>query len=104
MSYFSKPYNCSKNKIEVELNLSSYARKSDLKMQQALMHQNLLKKTDLADVKSGIDELDIDKLKNVHSGLSSLKSNVDKLDIGKLEITPIDLSKLNDVVKKDWIW
>ena len=48
-----------------------------------------------------MDELDIDKLKNVTSGLSSLKSKVDKSDIGKLETTPVDLSKLSDVIKND---
>ena len=45
--------------------------------------------------------MDIDKLKNVPSNLSSLKSKVDKLDIGKLETTPVDLSKLSNIVKND---
>ena len=31
MSYFPEPYTCSQNKIKVELNLSNYATKSDLK-------------------------------------------------------------------------
>ena len=48
-----------------------------------------------------MDELDIGKLKNVTSGLSSLKSKVDKSDIGKLETTPVDLSKLSDAIKND---
>ena len=44
-------------------------------------------------------------MKNVPTNLSNLKSKVDKLDIGKLETTPVDLSNLskrseNDVVKK----
>ena len=59
------------------------------------------KKTDLAHLKSDVDKLDIDKLKNVPSGLNSLKSKVDKLDFGKLETTPLDLSKLSKVVKND---
>ena len=59
------------------------------------------KRTDFPNVDSDADELDIDKLKNVPSGLSSLKSKVDKLDIGKLETTPVDLRKLSDVVKND---
>ena len=42
-----------------------------------------------------MDKLDIDKLKNVPSSLSSLKSKVDKLDIVKLETAPVDLSKLS---------
>ena len=59
------------------------------------------KKTDLANLKSDVDNLDIDNLKNVPSGLNTLKSKVDKLDIGKLETTLVDLSKLSNVVKND---
>ena len=68
MSFVPKPHTHSKSKIEVELYLSNYATKSDLKLQQVLIHQILLKKVDLASSKSGVDELDIDKLKNVPSG------------------------------------
>ena len=49
-------------------------------MQQVLIHHLLLKKTDLASLKPDVDKLDIDRLKNVTSGLSSLKSKVDELD------------------------
>ena len=43
------------------------------------------KRTDFPNVDSDADELDIDKLKNVPSGLSSLEFwSLDKLDIGKL--------------------
>ena len=45
--------------------------------------------TDLAILKSNVDKLDIDELKNVPSGLSSWRSKVDQLDIGKLETTPV---------------
>ena len=70
-------------------------------MQQVLIHQTLLKKTDLPNLKSDVGKLDIDKLKNVSSNLSNLKSKVDKLDIDKLVLVPVDLSKLSDVVKSD---
>ena len=59
------------------------------------------KKTDLANLKSDVDKLDINKSKNVPSGLNSLKTKEDKLNIGKLEITPVDLSKLSIVIKND---
>ena len=39
-------------------------------------------------------------LKNIPSNLSNLKSKVDQLDIGKLETVPLRLNKLNNVVKK----
>ena len=34
MSYFLEAYTCSKNKRKIELDLSKYATKSDLKAQQ----------------------------------------------------------------------
>ena len=48
-----------------------------------------------------MDELDIDKLRNVWTNLIDLKSKVDKLDIDKLAPVPVDLSKLSDVVKNN---
>ena len=68
-------------------------------MQQVLTHQNLWKKIDLANLKSDLDQLDIDKFKNVPTNLSNLKNKVDKLDIDKLVLVPVDLSKLSKIVK-----
>ena len=59
------------------------------------------KKTDLINLKSNVDKLDIDKLWTISDKLSNLKSEVDKLDIGKLTTTPVDLSKLSNVIKND---
>ena len=64
------------------------------------------KKTSLANLKSDVDKLDIDKLKNVPTNLRNFKSKVDKVDVYKLVPVPVDLSKLsdtvrNEVVKKD---
>ena len=64
-----------------------------------LIHQILLKKTDLANLKSDIEKLDFDKLKNVPTNLGNLKNKVDNLDVEKLIPVPVDLSKLTDVVK-----
>ena len=66
-----------------------------------LIHQNLLKKVDLANLKSNVDKLDIDKLKNVLTNSNNLKSKVDKLDVDKLVYVLVDLSKLTDELKKD---
>ena len=48
-----------------------------------------------------MDKLDIDKLKNIQTNLSNLKSKVNKLDVDALIPVPVDLSKLSDVVKND---
>ena len=81
--------------------MSNYATKADFKNVTGVDTSSFAKKTDLANIKSDINKLDIDKLKNVPSNLNNLKSKVDKLEIGKLETTPVDLSKLSNVVKND---
>ena len=48
-----------------------------------------------------MDKLDIDKLKNIQTNLSNLKSKVNELDVDGLISVPVDLSKLSDVVKND---
>ena len=75
--------------------MSNYATKADLKNAIGVDTSYFAKKAALAYLKSDMDKLDTDKLKNVPSGLSSLKSKVDKLDIGKSETAPVDLSKLS---------
>ena len=44
--------------------------------------------------------MDIDKFKNVPTNLSNLKSKIDKLDVDKLVTVPVELSEPSDVVKK----
>ena len=77
--------------------MSNYVTKANLKNATDIDTSNFAKKTNLANLKSDVDKLDIDKFKNVPTSLSKLKSKVDKLNIGKLETTPVDLSKLSDV-------
>ena len=45
-------------------------------------------------MKSNVDKLDIDKLKNVPTNFKNLKSKADKVDVDKLVPVPIDLNKL----------
>ena len=92
--------------MKVELDLSNYATKADLKNATGVDTLDSAKETDLANLKSDVDKLDIDKLKNVPTNLSNLKSKVDKLDVDKLVSVPVNLSKLrvevkNNAVKKD---
>ena len=58
---------------------------------------DFVENTNLANLKSDVDKLDIDKLKNAPTNLSNLKSKVDKLDDDKLAFVQVDLSKLSDV-------
>ena len=76
--YFPKLFKCFGRNINVKVDLSSYATKTDLKNVTHVDTSSFALKTNLA----------------------GLKTEVDKLDINKLEPVPVDLSKLSDVVKK----
>ena len=96
--YFPEPKS-SRGKVKVELDLSNCAIKTDLKNETGINTSKFANKVDLAHLKSNVDKLDIDKLKNVPSGFGSLKSKVDKLYVDKLVPVSVDLSKLSDAVK-----
>ena len=75
--------------------------KQDLKNLAGVDTSKFAKKVDLASLKSNVDKLDTDKLKNVPNNLNNLKSKVDKLDVHKLVHVPVELSNLSDAVKND---
>ena len=78
IQYFPPYRSCGRN-IKVELDLSSYVTKTDLKNVTHLDVSSFASKTNLA----------------------SLKTEVDKIGVGKLKTVPVDLSKLSNVVKND---
>ena len=103
--YFLEPKSLG-GRVKLELDLSNYATKVNIKKATRVNTSSFAKQVDLVNIKSNVDKLDIVKLKNVPSNLSSLKSKIDKLDADKLILVSVDLSKLinvvkNDVVKKD---
>ena len=99
--YFSKPYEPFGGDINVKVDSSNYATKSDLKNATGIDTFKLAAKSDLISLKAEVDKLDIDKLQSVANDLGNLKSKVDKLDIVKLRTIPVDLGKLSNVVKND---
>ena len=98
--YFPKSNSLGAN-VKLELDLSKYATKSDLNNATWVDAPSFAKKIDLANLKSDVDKLEFDRLKNVPTNLNNLKSKVDKLDADKLVPFPVDLSKLSDIVKND---
>ena len=76
--YFPEPFRSFGGNINVKVDLSNYATKTDLKNVTHVDFSSFALKINLA----------------------SLKTEVDKLNIDKLAPVPADLSKLNDVVKK----
>ena len=97
--YFPEPKS-SGERVKIELDLCNYATKVDLKNAAGVDTSKFAKKVDLANLKSNVGKLDIDKI-NVTTNLSNLKSKVDKLDVDKLVPGLVDLSKLSDAVKND---
>ena len=82
--------------MNVELDLSHYAKRADIRNATGNDTQNLLKKwTWLI--------LNLMYINQISSNLRNLKSKVDKLDIRKLETTPVDLSNLSNVLRNDVI-
>ena len=78
-----------------------YETKADLKNATWVNTSSFAKKTDLAKLKSYVEKLDIDKLKNEPTNSRNLKGKVDKLHADKLVSVPVDLSKVSDLVKND---
>ena len=77
---FPKPFNSHfGDSIKVKINLSNYATKTDIKNISNVDTSSFALKINLAD----------------------LKTEVDKVDIDKLVPIPVDLSKLSDVLKND---
>ena len=62
MSYFP-PYSHSKNKIEVEINLSNFATKYDLRNRTSVDTSQFDKKDHLPNLKSEVDKLAVVQLK-----------------------------------------
>ena len=99
IKYQKKKNPKSLEKVKVELNLSNYPTKTDLKNATRIYTASIVKKVHLINSKFNVDKLDIDKLKNVPTDLSNLKSKVDKLDVDKLLTITVNLCKLSDAVE-----
>ena len=81
ISYYP-PYKSSRNNIKVELDLSNYATKDDVKNITHVDVSSYATKTNLAALKTEVDKIDVDKLKTVPDDLAQL-SNVVKNEVVK---------------------
>ena len=82
MSHYP-PYKNSSNNVKVELDLTNYATKTDLKNITHVDVSSFASKTNLAALKTEVDKIDTDKLKTVPTDLAKLTNAIE-----------------NDVVKK----
>ena len=99
MSQYFPPYRSSASNTKVELDLSSYAAKTDLKNVTHVDVSSFASKTNLAYLKTEVDKLDIDKLTPVPNDLAKL-SNVVKNDVVK-KTTGFVLKTKYDTDKSD---
>ena len=75
--YFPEPYEPFGRDIIVKVDLSNYTTKTDIKNISHVDTSGFGLKTNLADLKTEVDKLDIDKLKTLSNNLSNLKNKVD---------------------------
>ena len=80
--YFPKRYKPFGRDINVKVDLSNYATKTDLKNVSHVDVSSFALKSNLASLKTEVDEIDADKLKTVPADLTKL-SNVVKDDVVK---------------------
>ena len=78
---FDPPYKSSSSNIKVELDLTNYATKTDLK---------------------NITHVDVSSFAS-KTNLAALNAEVDKIDIDKLKTVPVDLAKLTNAVENDLV-
>ena len=78
MSYYPT-YKISSNNVKVELDLTNYATKNDLK---------------------DITHVDVSSFAS-NTNLAALKTEVDKIDTDKLKTAPTDLAKLTNAIEDD---
>ena len=73
------PYKSSSNNVKVELDLTNYATKTDLK---------------------NISHVDVSSFAS-KTNLAALKTEVDKIDVDKSKTALVDLAKLTNAIKND---
>ena len=81
MSYYP-PYKSSSNNVKVELNLTNYATKTDLKNITHVDVSSFVSKTNLAALKTEVDKIDTDKLKTAPADLAKLTNAIEN-DVAK---------------------
>ena len=81
MSTYYPPYKSSSSNVKVELDLTNYATKSDLR---------------------NITHVDVSSFAS-KTNLAALKTEVDKIDVDKLKTAPVDLDKLTNAVENDLV-
>ena len=81
--HFRQPYENFGGNVTIELDLCNYAKKKNWSERSNRHTCTLASKTDLASLKTKVDNLDVDKLESVPADLSTLRNVVDNDDVKK---------------------
>ena len=94
--YFPKPFRSFGGNINVKVDLSNYATKTDLKNVTHVATSIFARRTNLASIKTDIDHLEIDKLAPISVNLSNLSHAV-KNDVVKKAVYDKPAAKVNNI-------
>ena len=100
--FFPEPYEPFGGVINVTVDLFNYVTKIDLKNRTYVDTSSFALKTNLANLKTEIDKLDIDKLVPVPTDLSKF-SNVVKNDVAKKDVYDKLIAKVNSIDTNDFV-
>ena len=101
--YFPKPLNSHfGDSIKVKIDLTNYATKTDIKNISHVDTSSFALKTNLYNLKTYVDQLDIDKLIPIPTDLSKL-SNVVKNDVVKKTVYNKLVAKVDNIDTSDFV-
>ena len=100
--YFPKPFKNFGGNINVKVDLSNYATKTDLKNVTHVDTSSFALKANLASLKNEVDKLDIEKSAPVHVDLSK-QSDVAKDDVVKKAVYDKQVAKINNIYTGDFV-
>ena len=92
-SQYFPPYNNSRGNIKVELDLSNYATKDNIKNITHVDVSSYATKTNLAALKTEVDKIDVDKLMTVPGDLTKLTNVVKNEAVKKIDFSADDYVK-----------
>ena len=99
---FPKPFRSFEGNIKVKVDLSNYATKPDLKNVTHVDTSSFALKKNLADLKTEVEKLDIDKLAPARVDLSKLRDIV-KNDVVKKTVYDELVAKVNNIDTNDFV-
>ena len=100
--YFAKPSRSFGRNVNVKVDLSNYVTKADIKNISHVDTSSFALKTNLANLKSEVNKLDIDKLVLVPTDLSKL-SNIVKNDVVNKDVYDKLVVKVNEIDTSDFV-